>query len=119
MINNAGIAQLGTTLFINKMPLSVNNGILLRNPINGTKIDHELKGHYNTEFKVIVRTTSYEDGYVLMRKVFKLLTLDNYVIEDMHIKHCYPDNEPIEYPISEGNMIELASDFKIAFGEIV
>ncbi len=118
MIDDAKIAQLGTNLFINKMPISVTNGILLRNPINGTKIDHELKGHYNTEFKVIVRTTSYEVGYSLMRKVFDLLTLDNHVIENMLIKHCYPDNEPIEYPISEGNTIELASDFKIAFGEI-
>ncbi|MGQ1580357.1 phage tail terminator protein (plasmid) [Acinetobacter baumannii] len=76
------------------MPISVTNGILLRNPINGTKIDHELKGHYNTEFKVIVRTTNYETGYKLMKKVFKLLTLDNHFVEGMHIKQCYPDNEP-------------------------
>ncbi|MGN5461180.1 minor capsid protein, partial [Acinetobacter baumannii] len=78
----------------------------------------ELKGHYNTEFKVIVRTTNYETGYKLMKKVFKLLTLDNHFVEGMHIKQCYPDNEPIEYPISEGNTLELASDFKIAFSEI-
>ncbi|EXD90530.1 hypothetical protein M1S45_20440 (plasmid) [Acinetobacter baumannii] len=53
-----------------------------------------------------------------MKKVFKLLTLDNHFVEGMHIKQCYPDNEPIEYPISEGNTLELASDFKIAFSEI-
>lgn len=118
MLNDAGVATLGQNLFINMMPISVTNGIPLRNPINGTKIDHELKGHYNTEFKVIVRTTNYETGYKLMKKVFRLLTLDNHFVEGMHIKQCYPDNEPIEYPISEGNTLELASDFKIAFSEI-
>lgn len=117
-INDKGIAALEENLFLNMMPPRVSHGVLLRNPINGTKIDHEMRGYYNTEFKVIVRTTSYANGETLMEELFSLLTISNLKVGNMMIKHCYPDNEPISYPLSVGNMIELASDFRIAFSEI-
>lgn len=116
LIYEAGIASAEETLFINMMPIAVNNGILLRSPINGTKIDYEINGYYNTEFKVIVRTTNYQTGAEMMQSVFNALTLTDVIANDILIKQCYPDNEPISYPISEGNILELASDFKIAFG---
>ena len=118
ILSDAGIASTGESLFINMMPISVSNGVLLRNPINGTKIDYEINGHYNTEFKVIVRTTNYQTGADMMTAIFEALTLTNETLEDISIKQCYPDNEPISYPISEGNILELATDFKIAFGII-
>ena len=117
-INDKGIATQEENLFINMMPAKVSNGVLLRNPINGTKIDHEIRGHYNTEFKVIIRTTSYENGESLMRDIFSILTISGKRIGNMMVKQCYPDNEPISYPLSNGNVIERASDFKIVFSEI-
>lgn len=117
-ITDSGIASQEEDLFINMMPAKVSNGVLLRNPINGTKINYEIVGHYNTEFKVIVRTTSFANGDTRMRELFALLTISNQKIGNIMVKHCYPDNEPISYPISEGNIIELATDFKLVCSEV-
>lgn len=38
MLNDAGVATLGRNLFINMMPISVTNGILLRNQSTEPKL---------------------------------------------------------------------------------
>ncbi len=113
-----GAGKIRESIFINMIPIRVNNGILLRNPLVGTAIDYEMKGYYRTEFQVIVRAANYESGESLMQKVFQILTLEETQVGDMHIKHCYPRFEPVVYPISDGNLLEFSTDFNIAFYKV-
>ena len=110
-LEQAQLGKVGTSIFLNMIPINVNKGILLRNPLVGTRIDYELSGHINTEFQVIVRTTSYEHGEELMNKVFAALTLDQVAVGDLFVSMCYPQFQPVVYPLSDGNLLELSTDF--------
>ena len=115
-LEQGGVGQPGRTLFINMIPADATRGVLLRNPLIGTKINYELPGYYKTEFQVIARAGSYEAAEMLIEKTVKQLTLGhgerlgNYVL-----RHCRPQTEPSAYPLSKGNLLEFAVDFDVAF----
>lgn len=113
---NVGVVA--KSLFINMIPINVKEGILLRNPLVGTRIDYEMRGRINTEFQVIVRVPDYVKGEVLMKKIFEALTIDNKTIDGYHITVCYPQFEPVVYPLSEGNLLEFSTDFQIVCHEV-
>ena len=106
----------GRTLFINMIPADATRGVLLRNPLVGTKINYELPGYYKTEFQLIARAGSYEVGEALIEKAIAALTighgerLGNYVF-----RYSRPQTEPSAYPLSKGNLLEFAVDFDVAF----
>lgn len=106
------VGKLAQDLFINMIPAKANNGILLRNPLVGTRIDYEMTGYINTEFQVIVRATNYELGEQQMKKVFAALTIENVKLDTLYVKMCYPLFEPVVYPLSDGNLLEFSTDFR-------
>lgn len=106
------VGKLAQDLFINMIPAKANNGILLRNPLAGTRIDYEMTGYINTEFQVIVRATNYELGEQQMKKVFAALTIENVKLDALYVKMCYPQFEPVVYPLSDGNLLEFSTEFR-------
>lgn len=108
----------GKTLFINMIPIGAPSGVLLRNPLTGTKIDHELPGFYKTTFTVIVRSTDYEKGEVKTEEVASCLNLSETTIGDIHIKYCRPRSEPVPYPLSLGNLIEFAIEYDVCYYKV-
>lgn len=116
-LHDLKIGTLEKTIFINMIPISANNGILLRNPLVGTKINYEMKGYLNTEFQVIVRASNYKIGEDLMKRVFDALTLDNTSVHGYRVTLCYPTFEPVVYPLSDGNLLEFSTDFHIVCHE--
>lgn len=106
------VGKLAQDLFMNMIPAKANNGILLRNPLAGTRIDYEMTGYINTEFQVIVRATNYELGEQQMEKVFAALTIENVKLDTLYVKMCYPLFEPVVYPLSDGNLLEFSTDFR-------
>ena len=110
-----GLGVQGSTLFINFMPDECKEGILLRSPLIGTKIDPNLPGYYKTEFMVVVRTPRYESGLGIIKDAMTALTLFATDIDDIHIKGCYPRNLPATFPVSDGNYFELQVVFEVVY----
>lgn len=118
LLEEQKVGKLAQSIFLNMIPIKANNGILLRNPLVGTRIDYEMTGYINTEFQVIVRATNYELGEQNMRKVFKALTLEDTKLDGLHVTHCYPVFEPVVYPLSDGNLLEFSTDFRFVGYEV-
>lgn len=118
LLHDKGIGKLESSIFINMIPASATNGILLRNPLAGTKIDYEMQGYLNAEFQVIVRATNYPLGEETMKKIFAALTLDKAAVHGLNITLCYPTFEPVVYPLSDGNLLEFSTDFRIVGSEV-
>ncbi|MEB0029214.1 minor capsid protein [Undibacterium sp. RTI2.1] len=111
--NSLGV--LGTSMFFNMLPAEAEEAILLRNPLSGTKIDYELKGYFKTEFQLIVRSHSYANGEVLIKKVIDALTLENTQVEDHNFNYSRPRTEAVAFPLSRGNLLEFNVMFDVCF----
>ena len=112
-----GVGVMAETIFINMIPAESPTGVLLRNPLQGTPIDYELPGFYRTEFKVIVRAQSHQEGDALIQAVFDSLTLVNQSVGSMYVKYMRPKTKPVVFPLSKGNLLEFSADFSICFTE--
>jgi hypothetical protein len=105
----------GKTLFINFMPMEAKTAIMLRSPLSGVDIDHELPGYFKSGFMVIVRSPEYTTALAKMQEVMLALTLYNEELDGMSVKCMYPTSLPISFPVSEGNFYEVQVNFFIAF----
>jgi hypothetical protein len=115
-LEDAGIGIQGESVFINSIPAECPQGVLLRNKLQGTLIDHELPGYYKTSFQLIVRSTSYVGGEELIGQVFDALTVERPAqIGPMLFKFMRPKSLPAVFPLSKGNLLEFAADFEVAF----
>lgn len=112
-----GVGVMAETIFINMIPADAPTGVLLRNPLQGTPIDHELPGHYKTEFKVIARATTYPAGEALIQAVFDSLTVAELQVGSMYVRYMRPKTKPVVFPLSKGNLLEFSADFSICFYE--
>lgn len=115
-LESAGIGKKGKDIFVNMMPASVEQCVLIRQPLSGTKINHELPGYFQTSFQLIVRSHGFENGEVLAKRVVSALTISmNEKVEDHLFMYCRPKTEPVPYPLSNGNLIEFNVTFDTAF----
>ena len=117
VIEDANLGVLGVSLFQHHMPEGCVNGILLRTPLNGIAIDHNLPGYFKGSLQAIVRSDSHELGDGLAASVSSALTLSNRIFASpngsflMKVNHLYPTNLPIIYPRSPGNIFEWSINF--------
>lgn len=102
----AGLGAMGTDLFLNMMPSTVTRATMLREPLTGTEINHELPEYYKTEFQVIVRSPDYEDGLARINEAVKAMTVEEEMVDDMYFRYCRPKAKPVALPISDGALIE-------------
>ena len=114
-IEEAGLGVMADTIFINMIPVDCQEGILVRNKLSGTQIDYELPGYYKTRFQVIVRTRTVPAGEEVMSQIFDALTLCEASVYEMYVRYCRPVTMPITFPLSKGNLLEIAADFEIVF----
>ena len=119
LLVTAGLGTLGTNLFIYSMPDTVDAGILLRQGLRGTDIDHELPGKRRGEFQLIVRANDYVAGHALIRLAMAALTLpERTELADRVVNFQRPRHEPLVYQRSLGNGIEMAVYFDTDFVEL-
>lgn len=116
-LENAGLGMMGQTIFINMIPIECPQGILLRSPLSGTKIDYELPGYYRTKFQLIVRAGSYAAGEALAASVFAALTIKETQLGTMYVRYMRPMTKPAVFPLSKGNLLEFAAYFDVVFNE--
>lgn len=110
-LQTANLGVQGKTLFINFMPMECKAGILLRSPLAGTDIDHELPGYYKSTFNVIVRGHDYQTAAAKMEQVMKTLCFFETEISGIHYKYVRPKSLPVTFPVSDGNFYEIQVSF--------
>lgn len=106
-LQTLGVGTAGKTIFVNTLPADAKKAVLLRNSLDGTVIDYELRGYVKTSFQVIVRSANYADGELLIAKAVNALHVSNTQIGDVMFNFIRPSTEPISFPISEGNLVEM------------
>lgn len=118
LLEQKTIGKKAETIFLNMMPAECKLGILLRSPLTGTRIDHELPGYYKTKFQVIVRTPDYVKGEELIKKTVEALTIKNDTqVGGMLVRYMRPCHKPVPYPLSGGGFIEFNVSMETVFNE--
>lgn len=114
ILESAGVATAGETMFINFMPTD-KMGILLRDPFGGTKIDYELPGFTSTSFMLVVRHKSYAVGEALIKDAMAALTMEGKTAGGMRINYMRPRTTPLKYQPSIANNIEMITNFDVCY----
>ena len=110
-----GVGIQGQTLFVHRMPESISAGVLLLNRLSGTPINHELPGLRKTSFQVIVRDTDYTSGFTKAEQISELLSIEDQALGNMNIHWILPKHEPVVYPVSRGDLLEISVNFEAVY----
>lgn len=114
-LEQAGLGIRAKSIFVHAMPVECKKGILLRSPLQGTAIDHELPGYYKAEFSVICRSHSHSEAVAMANQATQALKGYNVTIGPIEAKHLLPNHLPVVFPVSEGNFVEALVKFDICF----
>lgn len=117
IIETEGVAILGENLFTYSAPAEVEYYALLVLGGDGIEFDNETPGHYNTKFQVIVRATSYEDGFALADDIKQALTFYGKKVDKFSFKQSLPRDEPRPFRRNEAGIIEFSNNFLISFSK--
>jgi hypothetical protein len=110
---NQGVV--GKSLFLQMLPAECSQGVLLRTPLTGTKINHELPGYFRGEFQLIVRQSGYDE--TLIKAIIETLTFERAWASTQFFMFCRPRTLPVAYPLSKGNLVEHSVMFDCVFSE--
>ena len=117
LLENNSLGVQGQTIFINQMPVDASQAILLREPIGGTKINYELEGYFKTTFQVIIRSEGYATGIEFATNVNQALTINETQVDTQYFRYSRPLTMPVAFPLSKGNLLEIATTFECVFME--
>lgn len=114
-IEDAGLAVSKKTLFINRLPVTVRSGVLLRTTTLGTPINYELPGHLKGKFQLIVRDPDYVIGMTLAQAISDALTMNETQLDGMYVRYVRPHNLPVAFPVNDSDLIEFSVNFDACF----
>lgn len=110
LIDGGAATALGTDIFQYHMPEECNQGILLKLPISGVRINHYIPGFLKANLQVIVRAPSHAIGDPIAKLVSSILKVYNQdfpgASPSFFVKQMFPTALPIVYPRSAGNIYE-------------
>lgn len=114
---------IGTSIFTNHMPFDCQSGILLRVPLTGIGVQHELPGYFRDIVQLIIREKTIAAGDVLAARVVARLTTQqpqtyNEIVGGafaMRVNQMLPQHLPIRFPRSEGGYTEWSINFDVSF----
>lgn len=110
---------LGTTLFINSMPSTVEKGALIKEGYAGGEIDGYIPNLRKARFQIVVRgpESDYNNSKKLSVLISNALKIDQHtqVPDGIYIKTCRPLNEPISYQVSNGGLVEFSVNYQIIY----
>ena len=124
ILAQAGLGEIGSTIFEHHMPADCRKGILVRAPLLGIKIDHYLPGYYRTMIQVIVRDVRHGAGATKAQQVLDLLTIQkptsyndpaDATNQALQINQMLPETLPIVYPRSVGNGYEFSINLDASY----
>lgn len=114
---DAGIGTLAVDLFIYAMPPEVNRGVLLHSGLSADTLSYELPGYRpGASFQLIVRNTTYPDGFRLIDAAVAAATiLRPTMLGSYRINYLRARHDPLVYPRSDGGGLEFSVNFDVNF----
>lgn len=107
-IETAGIATLGTSLFLYHAPAQVDTCVILFPSADPPRINPETPSYLHGKFQTIVRAATYEEGFDICNQLSASLTFYNKETPNIKIKQCRPLYQPRVYRRSEGGSLEFS-----------
>ena len=119
ILHSAGVATLGSDLYIYHMPEGVQSGILLMDdPDTPTEIDEYIPKLKKSNFRAIVRGSSYEEAMNLANVVRCALDVHGFTANNgINFLRLKPTYDPIAYPVGESDIIEVSVNLWAAYIE--
>lgn len=121
-IVDAGIAVTGETLFLSEFPPDVKIGVMMREPLDGVKVDPHLPCYHKPNLQMIVRHINPVAGAAMAMAVSDVLTInqvENYPATaergKVQLNVFYPRTLPIRFPRLESDLIEWSINFTTSF----
>lgn len=121
LINASLATALGVDLFEHHIPESATEGLLMKLPMDGIKVNHYVDGFYRGRFQIILRSKSHADGDIKAPLINAALTFRERTFIDsnghllMNILQCLPTTLPVVYPRSAGNVYEWSCNFEAQY----
>lgn len=113
------LGVMGRSIFVNAMPATVTEGVLLLPPYGGTPINHYIPGYYHSDFRLVARAVDFARAQTLARSCSIALDKNQAVsMGDVRVTRCMPMNLPRPYRPSDGGYIEMEVDFDIWFTQV-
>src|ERR1700732_4089034 len=103
VIQDAGFGTMGVNIFIHRMDVECENGILIRGPLDGIPSDDNLPDYYRGSMQVIIRHATQEVGDDIARRLWPTVEMQRRVFTDtdgsllMDVKQIYLTKLPIIY----------------------
>jgi hypothetical protein len=123
ILQDAGLGTIGQDIYVYAMPAEVKQGILLKDPLAGTKIDPGLPGYYRGRLQAIVRAEAHAEGKTKADAVAKALEMGKRLFNGtdgklvMQVNYIYLDQLPIVYPWTPANVLEWSLNFVTSYVE--
>lgn len=115
-IQNNGYGTVGVNIFNYSMPAEVQEGIMLKVPLQGVPIDPYLPEYYKTPFQIIVRSKDEIIGKNLADNILTLFhNMERVDFDGFRINQMIADSLPIRYPRSDSNCIEWSLNFNVNY----
>jgi hypothetical protein len=109
-----GLGVEGQTIFLNFFPANVSEGILIRPPLTGFRLDESMPGYIKGSFSVAVRSASHSGATTLANNVAKALSWrGEREYDGILFKRLFPESTPATYPLSEGGLVECGCRFAV------
>jgi hypothetical protein len=109
------VAGINRNIFVNHMPATVKEGVMIRQDYEGIPYQHELPGYFRAAFQVIVRNPDYVSGQTLAEKIATTLNKERVVFGTTNIKYIRPIQKPIVFPASSGDYLEFSTYFDVCY----
>jgi hypothetical protein len=105
-----------------RMPADIDAGVLVRGPLDGIKVDHEIPGYFKAPIQVIYRHFDQDQGDTKARAIVAALTLHNRELLDGATPVCSSSRcsrDPADrLPRLDGDGIEWSINFDTVWCEL-
>lgn len=115
IIQDEGVATIGSNLFVYSAPAEQENYALLMLGGDGIPFDSQLPGYYNTKYQVIVRYKTHAEGAAFANDIKDALYFYGKTKGGIIFKHSIPKDEPRPFRRNEAGIIEFSNNFLISF----
>jgi hypothetical protein len=113
LIEAAGLAEIGLSLFVGTSPADAHVAIELRDPLYGAEIDPAMGGFLKHDFQIIVRHSDPAAAWDLAQSAAEALIAENLQSEGCVIRKMYPLQLPVTYPKMESDEMETSVRIRV------
>lgn len=101
----AGLGVPGVTLFRERMPMAVAEGLLVCE-LQPNTINPYVMGLKRGTFAVVARGSELDAIRARLQSATAELTVQGWIVDSTHYRHVTPRHDPFIYPRSDGDLYE-------------